>query len=150
MRVPMRVPEGWEALPTPAFSTFVGPYYRPPDGQRLICGFLADERHGNKRGVVQGGMVATSFDVGMGNACWAAAGENPCATVQLNIQYAGALQLGEFATIHTDILRKTRSLVFARSVMRVDDRLVAAADGVWKILAWRGDPFVPLTQAAKS
>jgi acyl-coenzyme A thioesterase PaaI-like protein len=63
--------------------------------------------------------------------------------VQLNIQYVGALKLGEFAEIRSEIIRATRSLVFVRGVMAVDGRVVATGEGVWKILAWRGTPFVP-------
>ncbi len=139
---PMTVPDGWQKMPTQAFGLHVGPFYAPADGAKLVCGFLADGRHGNKRGVVHGGMLATAFDVGLGNACWGAAGERPCATVQLTIQYAGALQLGEFAVIRAEIVRATRSLVFARAVMSVEDRLVATGEGVWKILVWRGEPYV--------
>ncbi len=138
------VPEGWIHLPTKAFGTHVGPFYQPDDGDTLICGFVADERHGNKRGVVHGGMLATAFDVGLGNASWEAASRKPCATVQLSVQYVGALQLGEFASIRAEIIKTTRSLVFIRGIMTAGDgRIVATAEGVWKILAWRGEPFVP-------
>jgi uncharacterized protein (TIGR00369 family) len=139
----MTVPEGWVLLPTKAFGTHVGPFYRPASADALVCGFMADERHGNKRGVVHGGMLATAFDVALGNACWDAAGQRPSATVQLNVQFVGALNLGEFATIRSEVIRATRSLVFARAVMTVDDRTVATGEGVWKILTWRGEPFVP-------
>ena len=143
----MGVPEGWVKVPTKAFGTHVGPFYRPasagaqPDTR--LCGFLADDRHGNKRGVVHGGMLATAFDVALGNASWEAAEQLPSATVQLAVQYVGALKLGEFAVITSEVIKATRSLVFVRGVMRVEDRVIATADGVWKILAWRGEPFVP-------
>jgi len=137
------VPEGWEKIPSKAFGTHVGPFYRPADGGSLVCGFRADERHGNKRGVVHGGMLATAFDTALGNASWDAAGERPCATVQLNVHYVGAMKLGEFATIRTEIVKVTRSLVFLRGTMTVGDRIIATTDGVWKILAWRGEAFVP-------
>ena len=137
------VPEGWVRRPAKAFATHVGPFWQPPEGGERHCGFLADHRHGNKRGVVHGGMLATAFDVALGNAAWDAAGQKPCATIQLNIHYVGALALGEFADLQAEITRATRSLVFLRGTMRVGDRTVATADGVWKILAWRGEPFVP-------
>ena len=139
----MGVPDGWEQLAAPAFTSHVGPFYRPPGGGASLFGFLADERHGNKRGVTHGGMLATAFDVSLGNACWEAVGQKPCATVQLAIQYVGALQLGEFATVRPEIIRITRSLVFIRGMMTVEGRTVATADGIWKILAWRGEAFKP-------
>ena len=143
------IPPGWILRPTKAFGTHVGPFYRPPavpegaPDPDLRCGFLADQRHGNKRGVVHGGMLATAFDVALGNASWTAAGQKPCATVQLNVHFIGAVQLGEFVEMQAEVMKATRSLVFLRGTMRVGDRLVASADGVWKILQWRGDPFVP-------
>ena len=117
----------------------------PPgdNADALGCGFLADHRHGNKRGVVHGGMLATAFDVALGNAGWHAAAQRPCATVNLNVQFIGALKLGEFAFIHAEIVKATRSMVFLRGTMKVGDRIIATADGVWKILEWRGEPFKP-------
>ena len=137
------IPDGWEIQPTKAFGTHVGPFYRPANGEKFVTAFRADERHGNKRGVAHGGMIATAFDIALGNASWEAAGGNPSATVQLTIQYVGALKLGDFAVIRTEVIRKTRSLVFVRGVMRVGETVIGTADGVWKILDWRGAPFVP-------
>lgn len=132
------MPPGWTIRPGKNFNTFVGPYYER-DGDPLRAGFVTDERHGNKRGVTHGGMIATSFDVALGNAAWSAAQGQRCATVQLTIQYVGALQLHEFAEVQVEIVRATRSLVFLRGVMLANERMIATADGVWKILAWRGE-----------
>ena len=136
------MPADWVRMPTHAFGSLVGPFYQPPDNP-LLCGFVTDERHGNKRGVTHGGMLATAFDVALGNACWAAANQQPSATVQLAIQYVGGVKLGEFATVTAEIVRTTRSLIFARGVMSVGDRLVATGEGIWKILVWRGAPYTP-------
>jgi acyl-coenzyme A thioesterase PaaI-like protein len=136
-------PPGWRVRPTQKFGNHVGPFYEPEDGNPHLCGFRTDDRHGNKRGVTQGGMLATAFDVGMGSACWAAAGGNPCATMQLNIHYLGALKLGEFGIVRAEITRATKSVVFVRGTLTAEERLVATADGVWKILNWRGEPWRP-------
>ena len=133
------IPEGWVAHPTKAFGTHVGPFYRKDGDGTGRVGFRADARHGNKRGVVHGGMLATAFDVALGNASWAAAQQRPCATVQLNVHYLGAVQLGDFAQIEVTVVKVTRTLVFIRGAMSVGDKPVAAADGVWKILDWRPD-----------
>ena len=138
------VPPGWTLRPTKAFGTHVGPFYNPPGGDADGCGFVASPKHGNKRGVVHGGMIATAFDVALGNASWHAAGGKPCATVQLNVTYVGALQVGEFAAVAAEIIKATRSIVFLRGTMRAGERVIATADGVWKILAWRGEPFQPV------
>ena len=131
------VPSGWRVRPGKNFNSFVGPFYEPENSDSLRAGFITDERHGNKRGVTHGGMIATAFDVALGNAAWAAARGERCATVQLTIQYVGALKLHEFAEVSVEVIRATRSLVFLRGVMVADGRMIATADGVWKILKWR-------------
>ena len=137
------VPEGWTLRPTKAFGTHVGPFYNPPGGDGEGCGFVAQPKHGNKRGVVHGGMIATGFDVALGNAVWHAAGQKPCATVQLNVSFLGALQVGQFAAVRVEVTKATRTMVFMRGTMTADGRVVATADGVWKILEWRGEAFQP-------
>lgn len=146
--VPAGVPAGYVLRATKEFATQAGPFYAPPDGDMIGCGFLAGAKHGNKRGVVHGGMLATAFDVALGNASWHAASQKPCATVQLNVHFIGAVKLGDFAFVRVEVTKATRTMVFLRGVMVVtgqdgSDRVVATADGVWKILDWRGEPFRP-------
>lgn len=143
MAVPDEVPAGWTERPTKAFATLAGPFYSPPEGDALGCGFIAGAKHGNKRGVVHGGMLMTAFDVALGNATWHAAGQKPCATVQLNISFVGAVKMGDFVFISAELIKATRSMVFIRGTMTVADKVVATADGVWKILEWRGAAYDP-------
>ena len=140
---PGGVPEGWTLRAAKAFGTHVGPFYNPPGGDSAGCGFMAQPKHGNKRGVVHGGMIASAFDVALGNAVWEMAGQKPCATVQLNVSFLGALQVGEFAAVRAEITKATRSMVFVRGTMTAAGRIVATADGVWKKLEWRGEAFQP-------
>jgi acyl-coenzyme A thioesterase PaaI-like protein len=145
--LPPGVPEGWTLRPTKAFATHVGPFYSPPDGDALGCGFIASPKHGNKRGVVHGGMIMSAFDVALGNASWTASAGRPCATVQLNISFVGAVKMGDFVFVRAEVIKATRSMVFLRGTMTVGElvggRVVATADGVWKILEWRGEAFNP-------
>lgn len=131
-------PEGWVATTGAGFRTMIGPFYRPADvSDATVLGFVADARHANKRGVVHGGMVATAFDTALGDCCWHVTDQRPSVTVQLSIQYISALELGDFAVVTAEIVRRTRTLIFARGTMRVGERAVATADGVWKILSAR-------------
>ena len=56
------------------------------------------------------------------------------ATVQLNVHFVNAMKIGEFAVVRAELVRATRSLVFMRGIMSVGERVIAAGDGVWKIL----------------
>lgn len=136
------VPDGWVMRPGKAYNTLIGPFYYR-DGDRFECGFITDERHGNKRGMTHGGMLASTFDVALGNAAWDASGLRPCVTIQLDIHFIGGLELDRFATVKTEVIRATRSLIFLRGVMQTGDQLIATADGVWKILAQRAQASAP-------
>jgi acyl-coenzyme A thioesterase PaaI-like protein len=59
----------------------------------------------------------------------------PQATIELNIRFIDAVELGEFMEIAPGIARKTRSIVFMRGTVTADGRIVATADGIWKVLA---------------
>lgn len=128
------IPSGWVAKPITAFDTLIGPFYFPAEGGTEACGFLADERHANRRGVVHGGMITPAFDVALGMRAWEAAGECLCATIQLNVHFSGALRIGDFAIVRAEVVRSTRSLVFMRGLMTAGEQTVASGDGVWKIL----------------
>jgi acyl-coenzyme A thioesterase PaaI-like protein len=129
-----RVPDGWQPRPRTAFDELAGPFWFPPDDSTNTTGFLAGAKHANTRDIVHGGMITTAFDFGLGVTSRNATGQRPGASVQLNIHFIGAVKLGEFAIVRYEIMRATRSLVFLRGVMTAGDRIVATADGVWKIL----------------
>jgi acyl-coenzyme A thioesterase PaaI-like protein len=52
----------------------------------------------------------------------------------LNIQFIGAVRLGEFVEAHPEVSRSTRSLTFMQAKMFVGTRLVVTTNGIWKIL----------------
>jgi uncharacterized protein (TIGR00369 family) len=122
---------GWEKVQAHNFGELVGPVWRRGDP---LFGFAATDKHGNHIGIVHGGMLATFADQSMGMTAMRATGGKPHATVELNIQYIGAVQIGEFVEAHCEIVRITRSIIFMRSTLKVGDRVVATASGVWKIL----------------
>ena len=97
-------------------------------------GFLAEHKHHNRRGVVQGGMLMTFADRSMGMTCWYANERQPQATVQLDVHFVDAVKVGEFVEAKCQVVRRTRSLVFMSGDLMVDDRVVATAKGVWKTL----------------
>jgi len=66
--------------------------------------------------------------------CWYANERRPQATVQLNVQFIDAVQIGEFVEARCRVVRRTRALVFMSGELVVGDRVVATATGVWKTL----------------
>ena len=126
---------GWERRGTGPFSALTGPFWARQDGADWIYGLPVEERHLNGAGIVHGGLLVTLADNALGLTAWESVGRVPCVTVQLNTQFISAVRVGEFIEARAEILRRARSTVFIRGVLRVDHRIVAAADGVWKILS---------------
>jgi uncharacterized protein (TIGR00369 family) len=122
---------GWDLVDAHNFGRHVGPIWRRGDA---VFGFVAAEKHRNHIGIVHGGMLSTFADQAMGMTAQRATGGKPHATIELNMQFIGAVQLGEFVEAHCEVVRLTRSIIFMRATMLVGARTVAMASGVWKIL----------------
>ena len=127
--------EGWEQETDEGFIGFIGPFWRRPTGERTIelC-FPTDKRHHNLRGVLQGGALMAFADRAIGRACRFATGSNRTATVQLDVTFIDAVQIGEIVLARPEMVRATKTVVFMRSTFTVGDRTVANAQGVWKLL----------------
>jgi acyl-coenzyme A thioesterase PaaI-like protein len=129
---------GWEIYRDEGFVGLVGPFWMrrsaAPAPESYRYAFLAECKHHNRRGVVQGGMLMTFADRAMGMTCWYANERRPQATVQLNIQFIDAVRIGEFVEANCRVVRRTRSLIFMSADLVVGTRVVASANGVWKTL----------------
>jgi len=128
---------GWERYRDEGFIGLVGPFWTRRSGDIHLYAFLAEPKHHNRRGVVQGGMLMTFADRSMGMTCWYANGRRPQATVQLDVHFVDAVQIGEFVEAKCEVVRRTRALVFMNAELVVGTRVVATAKGVWKTLGER-------------
>src|SRR6201995_4472082 len=128
---------GWEAYEADGFVGLVGPFWSRPSGDSVRFAFMAEPKHHNRRGVVQGGMLMTFADRSMGMTCWYANGRQAQATIQFDMHFIDAVQIGEFVEAHCRVVRRTRALVFMSGELKVGERLVATANGVWKTLGKR-------------
>jgi acyl-coenzyme A thioesterase PaaI-like protein len=129
--------EGWEVYRDEGFIGLVGPFWTRRCGDSYRYAFVAEPKHHNRRGIVQGGMLMTFADRAMGMTCWYANERQPQATVQLDVQFIDAVQIGEFVEAKCRVVRRTRSLVFMSAELVVGPRVVATATGVWKTLGKR-------------
>ncbi len=125
---------GWEHHADHGFLGLVGPIWERPLGESFRYAFLAEDKHHNRRGVVQGGMLMTFADRAMGRTCWYANEHQPQATVQLDMHFIDAVRVGEFVEARCTVVRRTRALVFMNAELVVGERVVATAKGVWKTL----------------
>ena len=131
---PLPPPEGWEERSFAGFPALVGPILARREGEAWAYGLRIGPQHLNLRDAVHGGLFATLADHALGLTIWESLGRRPCATIQLNVQFVAAGKLGDFVEARAEVIRVTRSVVFVRGELRVGPRVVAMADGVWKIL----------------
>jgi acyl-coenzyme A thioesterase PaaI-like protein len=130
--------DGWTPIETEGFIGLIGPMLYREEGASIRFGFLAEMKHENNgRGVVQGGMIAAFADRSLAMACQKANNYVPQATIVLNVRMLDAVHVGEFVQMGSEVVRKTRSVVFMRGTLTVGARIVATADGIWKLLGPR-------------
>jgi uncharacterized protein (TIGR00369 family) len=118
------------------FSAHIGPFYEVllPTGMRRAL--ATDARHINPEGVVHGGVISSFADFALYRAIGDELGhELRFATVTLNVQYLAAAKAGVWLYGEGIVLRRTRDLIFASGELFTDERSIATATGVWKILA---------------
>ena len=96
------------------------------------------ENHLNAAGITHGGFIAAVVDAGAGTAAHRAADKNPCVTISLELKFISAIKLGQELIGMTKIQKKTKSLVFLTCELIADNKIVATASGVWKILKLSG------------
>ena len=92
------------------------------------------ENHLNAAGITHGGFIATFVDAGAGTAAHRSADQNPCVTISLELKFISAVKLGQELVWKTKIQKKTKSMVFLTCKLTAEDKIVATASGIWKIL----------------
>jgi uncharacterized protein (TIGR00369 family) len=107
------------------------------EGDGWAYGVLTDAHHANGHGMIHGGMIMTLLDNSLGMTVWRAVAPRRCVTMQLNTHFLSAALPGEFLEARGKVVRLANSVVFVRGTVTVGERMVATADGIWKILSAR-------------
>ena len=92
------------------------------------------EIHLNTGKIAHGGFLSTIADTGMGTAAHRVAGDRRCVTINLDVKFISAGQLGDKLKGKVEILKKTKTLVFINCKISNDKEIVVSASGTWKIL----------------
>ena len=95
---------------------------------------IINENHLNAAGITHGGFIAAFVDAGAGSAAYKSADQNTCVTISLEIKFISPVKLGQKLVGKAKIQKKTRSMVFLTCELTVENKIVATASGVWKIL----------------
>ena len=92
------------------------------------------ENHLNAAGIVHGGFISAIVDAGAGTAAHRAASNSPCVTISLELKFISAVKMGQELIGITKIQKKTKSMIFLTCELTSNNKIVATASGVWKIL----------------
>ena len=91
------------------------------------------EYHINAGGVTHGGFVMSMLDSGMGTAAHQVI-EGSAVTISLNTNFISGSKAGDKIIGLAKIKKKTRSLIFMYGQLKCGDKLLASAEGIWKII----------------
>jgi acyl-coenzyme A thioesterase PaaI-like protein len=125
---------GWTIVETSGFISLVGPLW-----QRVVNGeheyaLLAQDKHHNHRGLVQGGLLMTFADRTCGMTARYVSGRPTLATVQMDTHFVDSAKIGEILVSKPHVVRSTRSLIFTTTEVTAGERCIAMASGVFKVL----------------
>jgi acyl-coenzyme A thioesterase PaaI-like protein len=126
--------DGWSIVETTGFIQLIGPFWQRAVGDGYEYALATQDKHHNRRGLVQGGVLMTFADRTCGMTARHVTGKQTMATIQLDVHFVEAGKIGEILVSRPRVVRATRSLIFVNTEVKVDKRCIAMANGVFKIL----------------
>ena len=125
---------GWTIVETSGFISLVGPLWQRVVNEGHEYAIVAQDKHHNRRGLVQGGLLMTFADRTSGMTARYVSGRPTLATVQMDTHFIDSARIGEILISKPRVIRATRSLIFTATEITAGNRCVATASGVFKIL----------------
>ncbi len=95
---------------------------------------IVNENHLNNLGITHGGYLAALIDAGAGTSAHRVADNVPCVTISLDLKFIGASKVGDEIIGKTKILKKTNTLIFLFCELSCNNKILASASGIWKML----------------
>ena len=95
---------------------------------------IIKENHLNGIGITHGGYISSIIDSGAGTSAYRSANNSPCVTISLDIKFISATKLNDEIIGFVKVLKKTKSMIFLICHLKSNEKIIASASGVWKIL----------------
>ena len=129
---------GWTFGQAKGFTGHLGPLWVRATDEARAVGMLVEDYHcNNNLGTIHGGAVMTLADIGLGYGVAAILDGFGCVTVSLQTQFVSVAHIGDFVVCQSEIIRRSKHLVFVRGLITAGDTTVASAEGIWKVLVPR-------------
>jgi len=104
---------------------------------------IINKNHLNAAGITHGGYIAALIDAGAGTSAHRSANGAPCVTISLDLKFIGASKTDDEIIGKTKILKKTNTLIFLFCELFCNEKIIASASGIWKILKVKQSNFGP-------
>ena len=101
-----------------------------------VRAIMVEEKHTNLGGVVHGGVLMSFVDVIMGTTSYRHAGRSG-ASIRIVSDFVAPARIGDWLEGRGEVVKATRSVVFARGLLTVEGRTILTATGNYKL---RGEP----------
>ncbi|MGE0155055.1 MAG: PaaI family thioesterase [Reyranellaceae bacterium] len=138
------IPPGFaEMPPVSGFGRAMGPWYRKIDGERVVLGIRAEERHLNRLGIIHGGMMMAFADTLLGEVGRRVTGRQSV-TMRMTVDFVSAAKLGDWIEGTGEVARSTRNLVFVRARIWRGRHTLMTASGVFNFIRPRDAAGRPL------
>ena len=92
------------------------------------------KNHLNTAGITHGGYISSIIDSGAGTGAHRAASNSLCVTISLDIKFIATKKLGDEIIGFVKILKRTKSMIFLICHLKSNEKIIASASGIWKIL----------------
>ena len=133
----LEIPVGYKPFNFPIGGPFIalnGPLLRRHEDKHLLLGMRVEKRHCNPMDICHGGMLMSFVDMAMPMAVLYQ--ENLSRflpTINLSTDFLAPVPLDAWIEARTDVLRVTRSMVFAQCLVQADGITAVRASGVFKL-----------------
>jgi uncharacterized protein (TIGR00369 family) len=100
----------------------------------VSLGLRVEQKHSNSRGFCHGGVLATLADLALGYALAARTGSRAgFVTAHLDLDYAGAAQIGDWVHSEVEVQRVGTRLAFATGYLCVGASRVVRMSGIFAL-----------------
>src|SRR5450432_4332509 len=125
---------GWTIVDTTGFLHLVGPLWQRVIDNEHQYALVAQDKHHNRRGLVQGGLLMTFADRSCGMTARYVSGRPTLATVQLDTHFVDSGKIGDILISRPRVVRSFCFNVTATTEVTAGERCIVMASGVFKIL----------------
>lgn len=133
----LAIPAGYKSFNFPIGGPFIstnGPLLHRQDGKQFLLGMRVEKRHCNPMDVCHGGMLMSFVDMAMPMGVIYQENINRfLPTISLTTDFLAPVPLDAWLEARTDVLRVTRSMVFAQCLVQADGITAVRASGVFKL-----------------